>query len=341
MAKKIGLALSGGGSKGAFIVGALSAIRQTVGRRFSVISGTSTGSLIASLLATNQWTRLVKIYTTVKTDNIVSPNLPLVASLAGPEAVLFASAILGGRAIFDTKGLSDMIDAHVDFERVKQAFPKTMVIFNAVDMQTGELAMFNNRDHGPDLLKKGLLASANMPVLTDPVQIEVDGQTHQYVDGGLREFLPLAAVFGSGVEIDHIYAISSSPLRAKKGKPEYDRITDILGRTVDLLSAEVGYNDFQTGLMGNALLQMRDNARAKGVAERELFAGVDPSIRKWLKGKRVVPITFIGPDKHIDMDSLTFDPESMQKLKDQGENTAMRILRKAAGGARATKQATE
>src|SRR6266705_5091786 len=101
MASRIGLALSGGGAKGAFTVGALKVIRQKLGDSpFPVISGTSTGSLIGTMLTVNDWTTLVDIYSKVQTENIVNPHHALVASILGPEAVLFAAAVLGGRAIY-------------------------------------------------------------------------------------------------------------------------------------------------------------------------------------------------------------------------------------------------
>jgi predicted acylesterase/phospholipase RssA len=101
MPARIGLALSGGGAKGAFTVGALKVIRQKMpgsNPTFPVISGTSTGSFVGTLLAINDFTALVEIYSKVQTKNIVNPHHALVASLLGPEAVLFAAAVRLGRA---------------------------------------------------------------------------------------------------------------------------------------------------------------------------------------------------------------------------------------------------
>ena len=52
---RIGLALSGGGSKGAFIVGALKIIDQRLDPQpYPVISGTSTGALIGTPASINE-----------------------------------------------------------------------------------------------------------------------------------------------------------------------------------------------------------------------------------------------------------------------------------------------
>src|SRR5262245_25780067 len=171
MGVRIGLALSGGGAKGAFTVGALKVVRQQLGvTRFPVISGTSTGSLVGTLLAIDDWTTLVDIYSNVKTRNIVDPHHGLVAKVAGPQALLFAAAVLGGRAIFDTAALRATINANVDMRDVVAAQKRTLLIYNTVDLQTGERATFDNRRHAAKTLQDALLASASMPVLMDPVE---------------------------------------------------------------------------------------------------------------------------------------------------------------------------
>src|SRR5262245_30431317 len=236
MAVRVGLALSGGGAKGAFTVGALKVVRQQLGvTRFPVVSGTSTGSLIGTLLAIDDWATLVDIYSNVATRNIVDPHHALVAAIAGPKAVLFAAAVLGGRAIFDTAALRATIEANVDMRDVVAAQARTLLIYNTTDLQTGERVVFDNRRHDAATLLDALLASASMPVLMDPVEITVDGTRHQYVDGGVREFLPLGALFDSGVPVDRVIAIATAPLSAQQHPGREDRITDILARTVDLM----------------------------------------------------------------------------------------------------------
>jgi len=326
--RNIGLALSGGGSKGAFTVGVLKHLRFKLGvRNYRVISGTSTGALIGTLLCTNQFTRLVKVYSSVKTSDLLDPNHALVASIAGPAGVLFASAVLGGRSIFDTTKLFKVIQENVDFQKVKARAGKCLLIYNAVDLQSGKTVRFNNRDHSASVLPKALLASSNQPVLTDPVDIQTGGAKHQYVDGGVREFLPLDAVYQSGVELDHIFAISTSPITATKGKKEYDKITDILVRTIDLLNTEVGRGDLRAAGQYNALLQILENALAQGISRTKVLASVDPAVVRSLRDKRAIPVTFIGPSRHLEMDGLKFDPKEMKRVMKQGVERAKQVLR--------------
>jgi len=326
-AQRIGLALSGGGSKGAFTVGALKVIRQKLNATtFPVISGTSTGSLIGTMLATNDWSTLVDIYSNVQTENIVNPHHALVASVLGPESVLFAAAVLGGRAIYDTAALAATIKANVDFSAVKAQSAKSLLIYNTVDLQTGEVTAFNNKDHSATILQSALLASASMPVLMDPVDITVAGVTHQYVDGGVREFIPLGAVFDSDVDLDLIIAISTAPLDAKKNPGPYDKIVDILARTIDLLDTEVGANDYWGVQQFNAMLQMVENASAAGLSSTQLLNNVPPDVKRRLKDKRSVPVLLIAPKQHLDLDSLDFDPAAMRALISTGTSAAKDAL---------------
>lgn len=331
MRPRIGLAISGGGSKGAFNVGALRAIDAGLSAfPYPVISGTSTGSLIGTLLTTNEFTKLVKIYSTIKTDQIVTPNHPLVAKLLGVEAVLFASAVLGGQSIWDTTPLENTIKNNVDWAKVKRNADKTLLIYSTVDLRSGKTVTFNNRDHSEGTLAKAMLASSSMPVFTPPVRLK-RGQLHEeLVDGGVTEFLPLRAVFRSGVKLDHIIAISTSPLTPRMVDSDFQDIVEILGRTVDLFGSEVGKNDYHGALEFNTILKMIENAEAAGVSRNRILKGIPPNVRTRLKDKRYVPITFIGPNKHIEMEPLSFEPAAMKKLMKQGFDAAKKVVPKIA-----------
>jgi len=214
----------------------------------------------------------------------------------------------------------------VNFQKIKNAFPATLLLYNTVDLQTGEVSTFSNKDHAPNTLEDALLASANMPVLMDPVPITSQGTTHQYVDGGVREFLPLGAVFESGIALDLIIAISTAPLRSKTKKGDFTKIIDILARTIDLLDTEVGSNDYYGAQEYNAMLQMLDNGQALGISRTQLLKNLPPEIRKRLADKRAVPVVLVAPKDHLELDSLDFDSTKMRDLMSQGVDTAKRAL---------------
>lgn len=329
MAPRIGLALSGGGSKGAFTVGALKVIRQELGvTSVPIISGTSTGALIGTLLAVNDWSTLVDVYSNIRTENIVYPPINL-SKTTGLEAACLGAWVLlfRRRAIFDTSDLEASIDANVDFSAVKNAYPDTLLIYNTIDLQTGDVRVFNNKKHKPEVLRKALLASSNMPVFTNPVEIpdEKTGDPHQYVDGGVREFLPLKAIYESDVEVDHIFAISTAPLSPRGVGESYDGIAGILVRTIDLMETEIAENDFSGSRKNNALLRMIKTAGASKEI-RGLLNEIQEEVKK--EQRRAINLSLIAPKNHIDMDTLTFEPEKMQKLMKDGMQAAKEAIKK-------------
>jgi hypothetical protein len=80
----------------------------------------------------------------------------------------------------------------------------------------------------------------------------------------------------------------------------------------------VGRDDYSGALLFNTILQMIENAEAHGISQTKILRGIPAEIRRRLSGKRAIPITFIGPREHIDMDSLDFKPAAMRKLMKEG-----------------------
>ena len=65
------LVISGGGSKGAFAIGALLALREHAAWKFKHFVGTSTGALIVPLALLNEYNLLEQLYTNVTTADIL------------------------------------------------------------------------------------------------------------------------------------------------------------------------------------------------------------------------------------------------------------------------------
>ena len=335
MALRIGLALSGGGSKGAFTVGALKAVRKHFGvESFPIVSGTSTGSLVGTMAAIERWKEVEHVYSHSITEDIVKIHYGWFGKLCGPKGVFFASAVFGGNSIYSPAPLRATIAKNVDFAEVMSAFPKSLLILNTVDMNVGEAAVFTNRPAIPGDLPKeetlaaALLASADMPVFTDLVEIKTKNTCNWHADGGVREFLPLSAVFQNASDakddprnLDGIVAVATSPIPALAMMGcGFTNIMDVLERTIDLMNTEIGSNDYYGSLQFNSLLQILDNARTafgpghgEAEVERLLLEGVPKEFTDRVKGKRHIPVLLISPKEHLKMDSLTFDPETMQE----------------------------
>lgn len=183
------LVVSGGGSRGAFAVGAIEVLREA-GMTFDLVAGTSTGALIAPLVVTDDIPLLRSIYGTVRTDDIIRKRDAL--------------EILTKDAIYDSHPLWSLINSFVTEDCYREIVASDKELFLAtVNLQTGELVQWNQHTGGPDggavsrrTLLRAIFASASIPVMMPPAKILEDGD--QFVDGGVREIAPLKVVIDHG-----------------------------------------------------------------------------------------------------------------------------------------------
>jgi len=66
------LVVSGGGSKGAFAIGASERLHEEPGITFDMVAGSSTGALIAPLVVTDEIPRLRALYSRIRTEDILT-----------------------------------------------------------------------------------------------------------------------------------------------------------------------------------------------------------------------------------------------------------------------------
>ena len=185
------LAISGGGSNGAFGAGLLNGWTAS-GKRpeFEIVSGVSTGALIApfAFLGPKYDKPLREIYTLYSTKDILEPQI-----LAG---------LLGGNAVSSTKPLARLIAHYVDRDFMaaiarEHAKGRRLLIGTTnldaerpVIWDMGGIAQ-RNSDEALQLFRDVLLASAALPGLFPPVYVKVTsaGKTYEemHVDGGTTE----------------------------------------------------------------------------------------------------------------------------------------------------------
>lgn len=185
------LALSGGGSNGAFGSGLLNGWTANGTRpEFEVVSGVSTGALMApfAFLGPAYDNPLREIYTEYSTRDLVRPQV-----LAG---------LVGGSSLTDTAPLRDMIAKYVDWKLFKaianeHAKGRRLLVGTTnidadrpVIWNMGQIAQRGTRE-ALELFRSVLLASAALPGLFPPVFVKVsaDGKTYEemHVDGGTTD----------------------------------------------------------------------------------------------------------------------------------------------------------
>jgi predicted acylesterase/phospholipase RssA len=240
------LITSGGGAKGAFSVGVLRHLKDDRGiSNFDLISGTSTGALIASLASLGDIDTLANIYLNTTNADILKPQN-------------IVDAILGGNPfVYDTEPLFKQIQQNIDPVTYQSIMNSNCVLcFNAVSLQSGRVTVFATKNIIPasyydtkiinsrEMFIDALLASSNQAVFMNPINIGND----DYVDGGNREVVPTRVVV-QNLDIDEeheIYVISNNPndLLQFPGK-QFTSILDVLIRAINMFVQEVRENDLE------------------------------------------------------------------------------------------------
>jgi predicted acylesterase/phospholipase RssA len=182
------LALSGGGSNGAFGAGVLIGWAESGKRpRFDVVTGISTGALIApfAFLGTPYDPQLASLYTTISAQDVVAKQ--------GPLAMLRNASVVSNKPLrhLTSTYITDQLLADVAREHNKG---RRLLVGTAnldaarpVIWDMGAIAASNAPDR-KTLFQDVLLASASIPGIFPPVRISVtvDGRTFDelHVDGG-------------------------------------------------------------------------------------------------------------------------------------------------------------
>ena len=330
---KTALVVSGGGSKGAFAVGALKYIHQQVQPldSFDLYCGTSTGSLIAPLAACGELALLEKVYTTLRQDDLV--KLGSIANL------------VTGISVHDATPLKKQIDtlltqAHYDRLRARS----TQVYLATVCLQTERLVYWSMQATGDtphyDVeqvqnvtdLRRAMLASCCQPVLMQPVEVRLGAvPVRQYVDGGVREATPLQAAVDQGAET--IIAITLNPQQTPADNTRKTSAIQILERTTDLFSEDVGANDYRL-----AQLFQQSNRYVQAVRQALLARGVAPTLidqaftqpQNPFANTAVTTLHDIRPAARLDEGGpggLTFQPAAMQQMLQKGYAQAQAYFR--------------
>jgi predicted acylesterase/phospholipase RssA len=193
------LALSGGGADGAFGAGALVGLTRSTSRpQFSVVTGVSTGALIApyAFLGSDWDDELLEVYTSGRAEHLLKSR---------GLGALFGSSVYSGTP------LKELVDRYATDALIQavahEASTGRLLLVATTDVSTGEPVIWdlgsiamNGGANARALFRDVLVASASVPGLFPPVVIRVQEQQALYdevhVDGMIAVpfFVPLAFV---------------------------------------------------------------------------------------------------------------------------------------------------
>jgi predicted acylesterase/phospholipase RssA len=226
------LALSGGGADGAFGAGALVGLTRSALRpQFSVVTGVSTGALIApyAFLGSDWDDQLVEVFTSGRAEHLLHSR---------GLGVLFGSSVYSGTPL---KQLVDRYATDALIQAVaREAATGRLLLVATTDVSTGEPVIWdlgsiamNGGAGAKALFRDVLVASASVPGLFPPVVIRVQEQQALYeevhVDGAISVPFFVPSAFAS--QGAAVYVIVDGQLSEQRA-PLRLRARSILSRSV-------------------------------------------------------------------------------------------------------------
>lgn len=227
------LALSGGGSDGAFGAGVLTGWSARGDRpRFDIVTGVSAGAIIApfAFLGPAYDAKLREVWTRYRSDQIITAQI--------------VPGLLGGSALADTKPLADLIAQYIDrrmLAAIAAEYRKgRMLLVGTTNLDAQRPVVWNmggiaasGHPEAAELFRRVILASAAIPGIFPPVNIAVraGGRTFEemHVDGGTTRDVFISPMDVALRSFDGLY--DAPPIRRihviQNGKigPEYAAVT--------------------------------------------------------------------------------------------------------------------
>ena len=236
--KVVSLALQGGGSHGAFTWGVLDRMLEDERIAVKAISGASAGAVNAVVLAhgfaiggrdgarealSSFWQRVSTKapFSFIPDDMQHFDALGLSGML--PNMMLHLTRVLSPYQLnpFDINPLRDILDAQIDFERLREA-GRIKLFVAATEVASGKLRIFRNRQ----ISLEAVLASTCLPALHHAV--EIDGEA--FWDGGFTANPPIFPLLHQSRARDIVVVLlHSHPKNAVPTTADeiFSRLTDI------------------------------------------------------------------------------------------------------------------
>lgn len=230
---KLGLVFSGGGGRGAYQIGVWKALREMgLEKDVRAIAGTSIGALNAALFLQGDVRAAEKVWRSVDPSQIFSPQ-PELERLAKQKRTRLLQLVqtAARTGLFSRDGLKELIDSHLDLERIAASSIKSWVTLRRLDHVESRRSRVQYLPlHGadPERIRSYLLASSAIPFVYGPETID----DVPYTDGGIgipSDVTPIRPVYNDGCDL--IVVVYSDRWRSIDAKRfENSRIVEITPR---------------------------------------------------------------------------------------------------------------
>ena len=219
---KLGLALSGGGIRGAVHIGVLKAFEEN-NIKIDVIGGTSSGSLVAALYAMG--------YTPVHIYELFKRYGKTITSMG-------AGSIISG--ISDGNSIEELYNEFANRKNIyKMSDVKMPIVIPTIDIKNGKEYVFTskknrNKKYITDIsVGAAVRASSSFPGVFCPYEYK----NHIFLDGGTIDNIPVSEVARCGA--DKVITVNFAPIEITNNS----NVMDIVLRAIDIMGNKIIESD--------------------------------------------------------------------------------------------------
>ncbi len=225
--KKLGLVLSGGGARGAYQVGVMSAVSEILQKaslefKIDIFSGVSAGAINAAGLAAESHDlhegcrKLVELWSRLRSEDVFYTDAVNLGKIGlrwmGELSLGGLTGATPGRALLDTQPLKILLEKNLNYAQIEKNIKEkhySALAITAVDYQTSNSITFvQGQDDLPtwnkarkisekaNITADHILASSAIPLLFPPVKVD----QRWFGDGCVRNNHPCAPSIYLGAE---------------------------------------------------------------------------------------------------------------------------------------------
>ena len=243
------LVISGGGSKGAYAGGLAEYLMTGCGKEYELFIGTSTGGLLAPMLASGKLDEAKKVFTSVNQDSIfkVSPfNIKKLGSdkydismnLAGITKLMLKKH----KSFGDSSNLRKLIKQcflQEDFDRIRESGKQAIVTVSNLTNEMVEYKSTNDCEY--EDFCDWMWASANaVPFMSLMVKNGIE-----YGDGGFGASIPIQKAIDEAA--NWVDVIALRPFEKSKTTPHCSNVFQVLVKTFNFLLNQGSLDDITIG----------------------------------------------------------------------------------------------
>ena len=329
--ESIALVLAGGGARGAYEAGALSALAPLLekeGRRPTIYIGTSVGALNSAFLAARAHEKFsavveaaVEMWREMHWRDAIKPLISISELDRVLRALAIAANVPGASldGLLDPSPLRKTLEKEVDFDQLERNVEEGKLAAAAVvatSYATTNSIVFHSRlpGRGPlptdpvqgieyfatRLAAEHVLASAAIPAVFPPAEVtEPQPAAGWYGDGGVRLNAPLKPAVTLGAERVVVIGLNSSKSPEKTVTPDKPEVIDGVAQILQVVLADQLTEDVNMLATVNRLLRPTKPAR-------QAKTGTPPRAAPGPAGKRHrhIPYIFIKPADRLEIGRL-------------------------------------